>query len=301
MMPDVIEVADKIYRVQVAPPWFASCTIYFVADGGGAVIDPGFGMCVPRILDVLGQLGMKKLAYILPTHIHVDHAGAAGDLALHFPLSQVVVHPSGRDHLADPSRLIESTKKSYGADFEAKLGTIKAVLESQLFVPDDGGIIDLGGRQLQVAYTPGHAPHHMTFLDLKTQGLFAGEALGMRSKSRKLSPLPNAAPPAFDPDKYLESISRLKQLWPRLIFYAHDGVARDAAEMPLLFDNLAASTTDICRTIRDMVRQGRNQDSVQAVLREHVERVLGENWAELDMAITVAGIDMYYRRAELNG
>lgn len=300
-MPDVVEVADKIYRVQVAKPGLVGCTIYFIADSGGAVVDPGFGMCVPTILEVVRHLGMADLAFILPTHIHVDHAGAAGELARHFPGSKVVAHPSARDHLVDPGRLIESTKKSYGSNFESKLGTIKSVPESQILAPDDGSIIDLGGRLLQVVYSPGHAPHHITFLDLKTRGLFAGEALGMRSKSRKLSPFPNAAPPAFDPDKYVDSIAMLKRLRPRVIFYAHDGVARDPAEMPLLFDNLAANTVDVCGRIRDMVLQGLNPDSVQAGLREYVEKDLGQDWAELDMEVTVAGIDMYYRRLAQNG
>jgi len=173
------EVAEGIFRVEVRIPnvdvIFAA---YLIRGAKGAILEPGPASGTPLIQEAIKKLGMKEVAYIIPTHIHLDHAGAAGTLAQLFPQAKVIVHPQAAKHMVNPSRLIESTKMAFDDDFEITFGRTIPVPESQIKTPEDGEVISIDGRKLQVIYSPGHAPHHMAIFDEKTQGLFCGEALG---------------------------------------------------------------------------------------------------------------------------
>ncbi len=122
-MVELKEVADGIYHFEASLPVMTSpFTVYLIKETQGVLIEPGPASLVPLIQEAMKQLGMKELAYIIPTHIHVDHAGGAGKLAQLFPRAKVMVHPAGLKHAVDPSRLIESTKSVFGPDFEAGSG-----------------------------------------------------------------------------------------------------------------------------------------------------------------------------------
>ncbi len=301
-MPNVLEVAENIYRIQVKLPTLAfACTAYLINDGGGVVVDPGPSAAVPPLLDGMKQLGMKGLEYVIPTHVHVDHGGAAGSLARIFPGASVVAHPSARDHLLDPSRLIESTKRTYGEQFENEIGAILRVPESQMILPGDGEILHPEGRPLKVLYSPGHAPHHIAILDLKTNGLFCGEALGMRAKSAKLKPMPNTAPPAFDTDVYIDTINKLRSLGPKALFYAHDGVSRDREEIEVLFSEIAQNTSRMNNIVLNQLQKGGSQIDIAAALADFMTRDLGVDPAEVDLKTTAIGFMIYFKRKGLSG
>lgn len=293
-MTGVKEIAQETYRIQVqvkVPGVYITCTVYFINEGNGVIIDPGPASAIPTIQKTMQILGMKDLSYIIPTHAHVDHAGGSGSLSRLFPRANVVLHPAAKEHLIDPTRLIASTKRTYGDSFEDYLGLILPLRESQVVIPEDGQVISLNGRNLRIIYAPGHAPHHIAILDLKTKGLFCGEALGMRAKSAPTSPFPNAAPPSFDPEIYLKTIEKLRTLRPDMLFYAHDGVERNPEE---LISKVAESTT----LFRDMIvgafRVGKTIDNVVREIRESVLKPLGIE-QELDIRMTVEGFYHYFR------
>lgn len=163
-MLNMEEVAERTYHLEVPIPKFDTIfTVYFIDETEGVLIEPGPSVTIPSIQEAMKQLGMKPLAYIIPTHIHLDHAGAIGSLAQLFPHAKVVLHPLGAKHAVNPSRLIESTKMAFGDDFEDVYGPI----------------IPIDGRELHIIYAPGHATHHIAIFDQKTRGLFCGEALGL--------------------------------------------------------------------------------------------------------------------------
>lgn len=304
-MPEVLEVADSIFRIHARVPTMdLVCTFYLIDDGGGMVVDPGPGSSVPMILDAMKQVGMDGLRYIVPTHIHVDHGGACGSLSRLFPDARVVVHPVAKGDVLSPSRLIESTRKSYGDRFEESLGPILDVPESQLDVPADSGILG-SSRRLKVVYSPGHSPHHLSFLDLKTGGLFCGEALGLRTKSARLSPLPNAAPPGFDMELYLETIENLHRLKPRILFFAHDGVARDPDEIEVIFREVAQNTGKLGDIILCEVEKGRSFEEILDTLKCTAQRDFSINPGEVNLTTILAGFTVYFRRkngqARMNG
>jgi glyoxylase-like metal-dependent hydrolase (beta-lactamase superfamily II) len=178
-MEGMKEVGDRIYRLEVPVVGALVPNVsYFIADGDGALIEPGPGAAVPAVQSAIRHLGLGQLAYIIPTHIHVDHAGGVGALAARYPTAMVLAHPRGAKHLANPARLVATTKRIYGDDFETRSGPVLPVPESRIRVVEDGDTFIVGGRTLEVIRAPGHSPDHFCILDKSLDGLFCGEALG---------------------------------------------------------------------------------------------------------------------------
>ena len=296
-MIKIEEVAEQTYQIEVPIPKVDTIfTVYFIHETKGVVIEPGPAATVPSIQEAMKQLGMKELAYIMPTHIHIDHAGAIGRLAQLFPQAKVVLHPAGAKHAIDPSRLIESTKMAFGDNFENYYGPILPVPESQVISPQDGETISIGNRELQIIYAPGHAPHHLAIFDQKTRGLFCGEALGLPHMEAKSSPLPAAAPPSFDIEVYLETMEKLRKLQPRILLYSHDGIGRNPEE---LIAKAAENTKAYGDIILEALRKGEPTEVITDKLREYISRHLGINAEGVDMGMTTRGFIFYFKKKGL--
>ena len=272
-------------------------TVYLIKESVGVVIEPGPAALVPRIQEAMKKLGMKDLAYIIPTHIHVDHAGGAGKLAQLFPEAKVLVHPAGLKHAVDPSKLIESTKTVFGPDFEAGFGPILPVPESQIKSVADGEIIKVGGRELQIIYAPGHAPHHIAIFDRSVKGIFCGEALGLPGEGGKHPPLPAVAPPSFDQEIYIETMEKLRKLNARVLFYAHGGVMGHDA------DRLIMQAEEFTRIFGEIVLKALKEDGTNEEINRRVkERAnirFGTDLTEMDLALTIGGYEVYYKKKGL--
>jgi glyoxylase-like metal-dependent hydrolase (beta-lactamase superfamily II) len=297
-MLDAKEVADKIYRFETGLSVMTSLfTVYLIKEPQGVVIDPGPGSLVPRIQEAMKRLGLKDLAYIIPTHIHVDHAGGAGKLAQLFPEAKVLVHPAGLKHAVDPSKLIEGTKTVFGPDFEAGFGPILPVPESQIKVPQDGEIIKVGGRELQIVYAPGHAPHHIAIFDRSVKGLFCGEALGLPGGEGNRTLLPAVAPPSFDQEIYIETMEKLRKLNARILFYAHGGVVGHDADR--LIKQAEENTRIIGDIILQALKQGGTTGDINRRVKESASRRFAMTLTEMDLALTVGGYEVYYKKKGL--
>jgi len=298
-MINMEEVAERTYRLEVLIPRIDTIfAVYFIHEAKGVVIEPGPTPTIPSIQEAMQRLGMKELAYIIPTHIHADHAGATGSLAQLFPHATVVLHPAAVKHAVNPSRLIESTKMAFGDDFEDYYGPILPVPESQVTVPRDGETISIDGRQLHIIYTPGHATHHIAIFDRKTRGLFCGEALGLPHAGAESSPLPAAAPPSFDIEVYLKTMERLRELRPRILFYSHDGIGRKPEE---LISKAAENTKIFGDIILKALRKGETTEAIQHGVREHISRRLGTNVEGMDVEMTIKGFIFYFKRRANEG
>jgi glyoxylase-like metal-dependent hydrolase (beta-lactamase superfamily II) len=216
---------------------------------GEVIVDPGPASCLPVLLDVLGERTPRVLAL---THIHLDHAGAAGSLVRRYPDLEVWVHERGARHLVDPSRLLDSATRLYGEDMERLWGEVLPVPAERLRVLH-------GGEQLgpfSVAYTPGHASHHVSYLHEPSGRAFTGDVAGVRiDGGRVLAPTP---PPDIDLQAWRASLDLLEDWGPRSLAVTHFGTYEDV-------------TGQI------------------AALREHLDEV--ERWAEqLDEAGFVAKV-----------
>jgi glyoxylase-like metal-dependent hydrolase (beta-lactamase superfamily II) len=193
-----------------------------------ALIETGPKSSADHVFAGLEDLGVGHLDWILVTHIHLDHAGAAGTIARRFPDARIGVHEVGAPHLADPTKLWASAARIYGDEMERLWGGMDPLPEERIHVLRDGDKVDLGGRVLQAVETPGHAYHHHAFLDDSTGTLFAGDALGVRLPDIGIV-RPATPPPEFHLEKAISSIERLRTLRPDSLCLTHYGPAEDAS------------------------------------------------------------------------
>lgn len=217
----------SLIDIEPAIPGFAGFIGTYVIRGKTiALIDVGPSSSFLNLLQALEALSIKpdEVGYILLTHIHIDHAGGVGTAVRHLPQAKVLVQELGKKHLINPERLWEGSKKALG-ELADKYGEIEPTPEERIAVVTEGNTIDLGeGMALRVLSTPGHARHHLSFLETKESRLFAGEAAGVYTGA-VLRP---STPPPFDLDQALTSLDKLTGLEPASLCYGHFGCAEDA-------------------------------------------------------------------------
>ena len=295
-MVTVTEVADRIYHIKgenKTPDTRDHMVSYVVRGQKAALIEVGPTNNAPLIEEGLEKmkLDLKELAYIIPTHIHIDHGGGVGWWAKKLPHVKIVIHPLGVPHMIDPTRLNASTKLAFGDGFESRYGTIQPVPQTQVHTAKDGEVLSLGGRELKIIFTPGHAPHHISLWDAKTRGLFGGEALGIPSEGSDI-PFPACAPPAFDMDQYLATAEQLRSLNPSILFYSHDGIGRDVSR---LIDLLQIHTRAFGAILEPAVKAGESKEQMGQRLKDYIFKTTGtvSDYAP-DMA--VMGYALYFKR-----
>jgi len=296
-MEEIREVGDRIYQIQVWKEGRSYVySTYIIYEEQAVLIDPGPAAILPAIEKAIKSIGLTSLDYIIPTHIHIDHGGGTGSLAELFSEARVILHEAGKKHLVDPTRLIKSTKMAFGDDYETFLGPILSVPEFRVIVPSDGDEINIGDRILRIIHAPGHAPHHIVVFDLKTEGLFCGEALGRRMPSAPFSPLPNAAAPAFDMEVYLETIEKLAKLNPKALYYAHDGVSHTP---DALIAAIAENTKIYADVMLDILRDTETNAEALSKIHDYVADRFDVDKGEADERIAVAGFRVYYKKTGL--
>ncbi len=206
---------------------FPGITGAFVVRGERvALVETGPKSSLEHLLTGLDAAGLESVDYIVVTHIHLDHAGAAGTLAARWPEAKVVVHPVGAPHLVDPSKLWSSASRIYGDAMEALWGGIDPVPAERIVEVADGDTIDLGGKALRVIETPGHARHHHAYLDESSGVLFSGDALGVRLPDVGVI-RPATPPPEFDLEAAIASIGKIRDVAPARLCFTHFGLSED--------------------------------------------------------------------------
>ena len=196
---------------------------------GVLIVDPGPASCLPALEEGLAGIGVTPadLHGVLLTHIHLDHGGAAGTIVGRHPHVKVYVHERGAPHLADPSKLLASATRLYGEQMGRLWGEFAAVPPANLVVPADGDVLDFGGARFDVAYTAGHASHHVCYRDRRSGVVYAGDTAGIR-----IGPSPYVLPPTPPPDidvrAWQGSIARIRAWEPAGVFVTHFGLYRDA-------------------------------------------------------------------------
>jgi glyoxylase-like metal-dependent hydrolase (beta-lactamase superfamily II) len=186
------------------------------------LVDPGPTSSLERLIDQLA--GWRPRALLL-THIHLDHAGASGSLVERWPELEVYVHERGAPHLADPTRLLESARRLYGEEMDELWGEMLPVPEANLRVLAGGERV-LDGA-FEVAYTPGHASHHVSYLHDGTA--FVGDVGGVRITPSGLT-IPPTPPPDIDVEAWHESVARVRAWRPARLAITHFGAYQDVEE-----------------------------------------------------------------------
>ncbi|MEA2452679.1 MAG: hypothetical protein QOG04_1389 [Actinomycetota bacterium] len=204
-----------------------------------ALIETGPKSVVDNVFAGLEANAVEHLDWIIVTHIHLDHAGAAGTVAERFPDALVGVHEVGAPHLVDPSKLWSSASRIYGDRMDQMWGGIDPIDEGRIHVIADGETIDLGGTTLTALETPGHAYHHHAYLS-SDGDLFAGDALGVRLPDIGVI-RPATPPPEFHLEKAIASIERIRDAHPTTLWPTHYGPHSEGANAKSVEDFCAES------------------------------------------------------------
>ncbi len=225
-VPPIQRHHDGVIAIDTMTGGMSSVTAGYLLDAPRpALIECGPARGIEHLLAGLEHLGVDagELAYVVLTHIHLDHAGGAGDVAAAFPGAKIVVSEVGARHLNDPTRLNQSARQVYGSVFDAVYGDCTPVVAERIIGVADGDVIDLGGgRRLDLQYAPGHAKHHVGVLDSGSGALFSGDSVGVRLPG--MASLRPATPPAdFHLDAALATLARYRRSEPNRVYLAHYG------------------------------------------------------------------------------
>ena len=207
-----------------------------LGEGEAAIVETGPTTCLDRLTGGLEDHGVspEEVRGVFLTHIHLDHAGASGHLAELLPNATFYVHELGYAHLADPSKLVRSATRIYGERMEELWGEVRAVPEERLRVLGDGEETETAGGVLVAHDTPGHAYHHLAYLEPDSGDLFAGDVAGIRLPGQSYV-RPPTPPPEIDVEAWIKSINGIRRVGPASLrpthFGSYDDVERHLGEL----------------------------------------------------------------------
>lgn len=275
---------------------------------GLAIVDPGPESSLGNLVAALERSGrrLQDVQCLLLTHIHLDHAGATGAIVRRHPAIAVYVHERGAPHLADPSRLLDSAGRLYGADMHRLWGDVFPVPAGNLRPLKGGERLALGPVTLEVAYTPGHAWHHVSYLHPGTGTAFVGDTGGIRISGRDYI-LPPTPPPDIELDTWYASVDRISAWKPERLFLTHFG-ASDAVGAHLQeFRRRLAQWSEwvkasLARPGDDAAHAAEFVEAVGADVRQHLPPAEAERFEQgAGLRFCWYGLARYWRKRQERG
>ncbi len=271
MAVSINQVAQGIFRVgplESAGPGrrghHTSYTSPYIVNGKdkAAVLEPGEDCQNAGTLEALQACGIdaNKVAYIWTSHIHMHHIQAVPDLLKALPQSKFVLHPRGAPHVMEPTRLVQQSIEAWG---DQCYGPFAPTPKERVLVVEDNQVLDLGGKQLNILYAPGHAPHHMALFEPDTRVLWPGD-IGMVHYPGGERGHHDIRPPYFDLEKFLDSIERLRALKPSMLLtfgnpggpnFTPDKTLRYTAEDHLAIERICYEGLKRKQGFKDIVRK----------------------------------------------
>jgi glyoxylase-like metal-dependent hydrolase (beta-lactamase superfamily II) len=282
-----------------------------VRDGRAAFVDTGTTHSVPKLLAALEAKDIDRAAvdYVYLTHVHLDHAGGAGELMRHLPNAKALVHPRGAAHLIDPSKLIAGTKTVYGeAEFVRLYGEIPPIQAGRVLEVTDDMRVKLGDSELNFIHTPGHALHHYCIVDIDSRSVFTGDTFGISYRvfdtKKGAFIFPATTPVHFDPDQAHASLDRIMSFEPQACFLTHYSRVTDLSR---LVDDMH---TGIDKHVQIAEACAAEQDRIAAIkpklhtwlvqqAREHgctLDQVTLDTWLSMDVDLNAKGLAVWLNR-----
>lgn len=285
-------------------------SIYLLHDGDeAALIDTGTCHSLDNVLATLTALHIdaSQVRYVIPTHVHLDHAGGASAMMRAFEQATLLIHPRGARHMADPQKLIDGTVAVYGREkFDRLYGQILPIDEQRMHIVGDEECISLNARELLFFDTPGHARHHFCIFDAASAGVFTGDTFGLSYDAMKDLPrglLPTTPPTQFDPPALRESVARIAARQPRRLYLTHFGAFDNPLAQVDSFYRWIDAYVDLCERLRPADEAGERELEAELsalVLDELATGAAGERIArslKMDLRLNAQGLAYWWRAA----
>jgi glyoxylase-like metal-dependent hydrolase (beta-lactamase superfamily II) len=277
-------------------------TYLLAGDDQLTLIETGPSSCLPNLQGGMSRIGfdLADLTHILVTHIHLDHSGAAGPISRENLNAVVRVHPLGAPHLIDPAKLVTSATRIYGDQMEPLWGEFWPIPEERVRALLDGEILNVSGRRLMAVFTPGHAQHHVAFVDLAGKWAFTGDVGGVRMQGTEYV-CPPTPPPDLNREQWFGSIARLQEFELERLYLTHFGEFRDASRH---LADLGANLDEFLEMGADAIDQGLDNEAITAELHRRMSDRIGAvpagiltnlEWATPSYMATL-GIQRWHRK-----
>jgi len=265
-----VKVAEHIYMVDVGVAGAKNFIASYVLKGEKTiVVETGPISSVYNLIRSLNELKVKpeEVAYVAVSHIHLDHGGGVGPMLRYLPNAKVVVHQRGVLHLANPEKLWQQAQAVLGRVAEI-YGKPEPVPFDRIVAAQDGMVLDAGGVILRVLETVGHAPHHLSFYEPLSNGIFTGDSAGIYLN--EIGVIVPTTPAPFRLDMALASLEKMAKLKPSTLYYTHFGVAEKAEEKLQVYANQLKLWASIAK---EVIEGGGSLDEMRQKIFEHDDAV----------------------------
>ncbi len=290
-----------------------ACCYLMVENGRAAFIDTGTGHSVPYLLETikLKNLNVEDVDYVIPTHVHLDHAGGAGLLMSKLPNAKLVIHPRGAPHMIDPEKLVAGTIAVYGEEkFKQYYGEIIPIEEQRVTVVEDEHEIQLANRTLKFLDAPGHARHHFCVYDKTSNGFFTGDTFGLSYKELDNEDgafiLPTTTPVQFEPDAWQNTLTRMLDYQPKNMYLTHFGCV---TEIDRLTAQLREGIDEYTNIAKSCINSENREQKIKEKITENLKTKLQERYPEnevvtfielfkSDIDLNAAGLEVWVKRLD---
>lgn len=294
------KVGERVYLLDTMALGQAGTVGAFLIKGPKVtLVDCGYASSYKSVLDGLGEVGVSpsEVRYVIPTHVHLDHAGAAGRLLKEMPNAEVIAHERGAPHLVDPSRLIESSTRVFGRAIMDLYGLPEPIPAGRVTPVGEETHLDLGGGlSATLVHAPGHAPHQLAVMLEDPKLLLTADAVGITYPGMK-TVIPTTPPPSFDPRLLVGTVARLGQTDPRSLLVPHFGARKD---VEFVFEDTTAKVNEWVRAVEGMRNSKKGLDEITEEMTARVAAAEGVEavpiYAQISVRTSVMGILNYLER-----
>jgi len=297
----VSKVSDRVYMIDTLALGKPHSVAAYVLRGSKiALVDCGYATSAGTVLEGLLELGIapSDVDYLVPTHVHLDHAGSAGELIKRMPRATVIAQERGVPHLIDPTRLIQSATSVFGEEAINSFGRPVGIDGERILAVGEELHVQLGGLSLTALHAPGHAPHQISVFVEEEKTLVAADAVGIVYPTVPLV-IPTTPPPSLNPGELARTTERLAQLDARTLLAPHFGVRTDVLHV---LEATRKKTEEWVEKVRALKRSGSSLDGVASALRKEVSEESGiserdfPSYADVSIRASAMGILHYLEK-----
>ena len=263
------------------------------------LIDCGYASSYKSVLAGMAEVGVMPtdLRYLIPTHVHLDHAGAAGRLLREMPSAEVIAHERSTPHLVDPTRLVESSTMVFGKEIMELYGVPEPIPAGRITSVGKEYHVDLGeGMTATLMHAPGHAPHQISVLLDKTKTLVTADAVGIVYPGVRAL-IPTTPPPSFKPEELVATIGTLRQTTPSELLVPHFGARFD---VDWVFDQTVELVRSWVEQVKGLWKRKMSLDDMTGRMEQQVKRDAGVDsipiYATISIRTSIMGVIHYLEK-----